>query len=912
MAIDDVKQAGSGVGFQVGSKIGKYEVRERLGIGGQAIVYKCYDPLLDRFVAVKQISAHLAEDPRFMERFRKEAQILARLGSEQPAIVTIYELIENEFGLFIVMEYVSGHTLETVLKDNPGPIEPKAALQVLWRLAAALHVVHQAGIIHRDIKPSNIIIAEGLRAKITDFGVAASASGQTSMLLGTTKYMAPELFSGSVMDGRADMYSLGFIAYEMLVGRAKFNEIFADVVRDHHSESLRWMKWHGSEQVTAPLAHEVNRSVPASLGNIVAKMMAKNPDQRFANMEALGRAIKQAFSPKGKAAAAAGAGLVGGPVRSVRGAAAVAEKPVLSEGDEGDELDVAPEDNPTAPIPKKRLSKRAKYVLLGSIVTIAVAAMTTMMILRFIEEGDIQKNAQAAWRDAQARYRKGEFAEAKTRCENLIRRFSDKIEAKKAQPLVHLCQVHLDIRDQKWQEALQEKQELDKLLKEYMRDPGLSDMAKQIREKEADPLAVTINDAWRFSTEFAKVKEMIQDGQLTAAREKLEDVARLMTLTAEQVQMLAETRTQIQRIEVSTRLREASQRALKALADKDYVNAQVGLRNAMALLSSDEVRVMDPQEVAQIRAALEQGMEKMKNLVDYEAILVKIGNARQAGKKTEEIAALKEALAMRPGNKEFEARIVELETELAYLQILDALNQGDEPTAMKLLKPFIAKYPSHPKAKSLLESLENKATREALIREADTLYDSKEWAQSLEKYQEGAKIRTDPRISQRIEDCQFNLELEAADALRDAKRWDEALKAYAEVMRKFAAKAGVVEPRVAKIRDRQDYEGGVKAVQDLISQGLYSKARSSLDKLQQRFGSDATRQTELNQLKNRSFFLEYMWLGKRALEMNELDVATGHLNNAKGKAQSEAEIQEVNELILRVRQRKFERESRTP
>ncbi len=111
------------VGLPIGSKIGKYEIQNLLAIGGKSIIYKCRDPLLDSIVAVKQISAHLAEDRKFLERFRKEAQILAQLGAEQPAVVTIYEISEDQRGLFIVMELVEGHSLETLLSNSSGPVE---------------------------------------------------------------------------------------------------------------------------------------------------------------------------------------------------------------------------------------------------------------------------------------------------------------------------------------------------------------------------------------------------------------------------------------------------------------------------------------------------------------------------------------------------------------------------------------------------------------------------------------------------------------------------------------------------------------------------------------------------------------------------------------------------------------------
>ncbi len=249
------------IGLQIGAKVGKYEIRQKLGLGGQGIVYKGYDPTLDRYVAIKQISSHLAEDSKFIERFRKEARILARLGTSDSSITAIHELVIQPNGLFIVMEYVDGKSLEELMQESPASMDANLVLQVLWRVSAGLHAAHLGGIIHRDIKPGNIIVSNTGNIKIADFGVAATTTGQTSMLLGTTKYMAPEIFEGPKIDGRADMYSLGFIAYEMLTGREKFNEIFADIIRDKHTQGLRWMKWHGNPKVTPPPIGQINPEI---------------------------------------------------------------------------------------------------------------------------------------------------------------------------------------------------------------------------------------------------------------------------------------------------------------------------------------------------------------------------------------------------------------------------------------------------------------------------------------------------------------------------------------------------------------------------------------------------------------------------------------------------------------------------
>jgi serine/threonine protein kinase/tetratricopeptide (TPR) repeat protein len=404
------KQA-DGVGYPPGTRIGKYEITERLGMGGQAIVYKAHDPLLDRYVAIKQISSHLAENPDFLERFRKEAQILARLATSQPALVTIHELLQEERGLFIVMEYVSGNTLESMLSNKPGPIDPKAVLQILWRLAGGLHAVHSAGVIHRDIKPGNIIVGEGLKVKIADFGVAAMSDGQTSMQLGTTKYMAPELYGGKTVDARADMYSLGFIAYEMLLGRAKFNEVFVDVVHDKHSEALRWMKWHGNEQVKAPALDEMNPSIPKALADIVATMMVKNPEHRFATMEQLGRAIKASFSPRSAGGGQHDAGLV--PPRTPNGATGPHHGggPAL---DTGEDLEVSTESAgpDTAPLPAARMPLKTKLIWAGAGVLALVVVIVAWTAYRHMAGQKVQNQAEAALSEAQGDYKNLRYEDA--------------------------------------------------------------------------------------------------------------------------------------------------------------------------------------------------------------------------------------------------------------------------------------------------------------------------------------------------------------------------------------------------------------------------------------------------------------------------------------------------------------------
>ncbi|MDD4892224.1 MAG: protein kinase, partial [Phycisphaerae bacterium] len=423
-------QIGGQLGLKSGTKLGKYEIVGRLGLGGMALVYKGYDPLLDRFVAIKQIASHLAADPKFMERFRKEAQILAKLGTDQASVVQIYELIEDARGLFIVMEYVEGQTLDVLIAKQKGPMPIQLTLEVLWHLAVGLRAVHERSIIHRDIKPANVLVGVNHRCKITDFGVAARTGGKTSMTLGTTKYMAPELFGGDEVDGRVDIYSLGCIAFEMLCGQEKFQQIFHEVTKDDRAESLRWMKWHTNRELSAPMLDQINPHVPDVLAKIVAKMMAKDPAQRFASAEHLLEILKRHFTQQGTAkkqtakaakvaAAAVAAKAASGerkpepiPERLPDGGGAVAAA-VAASSTADVNLALPPGGPHTTRLPKRKMTRRQRLVVLSSLLALMLAAFATFQIYKSAIQNRIEARAGALYNDAREQWKKGNYTGAR-------------------------------------------------------------------------------------------------------------------------------------------------------------------------------------------------------------------------------------------------------------------------------------------------------------------------------------------------------------------------------------------------------------------------------------------------------------------------------------------------------------------
>ncbi|MGH9057739.1 MAG: protein kinase domain-containing protein, partial [Acidimicrobiales bacterium] len=208
----------------------RYQMVHHIARGGMAQVYLAKDLLLDRPVALKVLFPELSVDTAFVERFRREARAAANLT--HPNIVSVYDWGQGERTYFIVMEYVNGHTLSSLLRE--GPLDPARAASIGADVAAALDFAHKRGVIHRDVKPGNVLIDEsGLlihetgQVKVADFGIARAIGAsedltQTGSVMGTATYFSPEQAQGHAVDPRSDVYSLGVVLYEMVAGRAPF------------------------------------------------------------------------------------------------------------------------------------------------------------------------------------------------------------------------------------------------------------------------------------------------------------------------------------------------------------------------------------------------------------------------------------------------------------------------------------------------------------------------------------------------------------------------------------------------------------------------------------------------------------------------------------------------------------------
>src|SRR5262249_19557722 len=266
--------------------IGRYRVDGLLGTGAMGAVYRAYDPIIDRQVAIKVVRTELAAgsgSEQWLQRFRREARAAGRRF--HPNIVAILDFGEDDGMPFLAMEYIDGRSLDAILKTS-GPLDPARSVAIITQVLSALGFAHENGIVHRDVKPSNIMVLNDGIVKVADFGIARIDASEFTIvgdLLGTPAYMSPEQLSGAPVDKRSDLFAAGVIFFEMMTGVKPFRG-------KSLTEIMSYLEKRGPEDIRA-----LNPAVPDALKRVIIKALAFDPASRYGSAGEFSHAIVEAL-----------------------------------------------------------------------------------------------------------------------------------------------------------------------------------------------------------------------------------------------------------------------------------------------------------------------------------------------------------------------------------------------------------------------------------------------------------------------------------------------------------------------------------------------------------------------------------------------------------------------------------------
>ncbi len=256
----------------IGKTVGNYKIEEKLGEGGMGAVYRGVDTMLDREVAIKALKPELASQTSIVERFRSEAVTLAKLN--HPNIASLYSLFRQGEELYMVLEYVRGETLDSILQKR-GALPSEEAIPVFCQVLDGINHAHEFGIVHRDIKPANMMLTENGKLKVLDFGIArllgSARMTRAGNIIGTLEYMAPEQVKGQETDARSDIYALGMMLYEVLTGKTPFDT----------ENEFELMKLQTETMPIPP--REINPDIPEEVEAAIMQAIAKDPNERYQN-----------------------------------------------------------------------------------------------------------------------------------------------------------------------------------------------------------------------------------------------------------------------------------------------------------------------------------------------------------------------------------------------------------------------------------------------------------------------------------------------------------------------------------------------------------------------------------------------------------------------------------------------------
>ena len=805
--------------LQPGDKVEPYTIDEQIGSGGQSVVYKATDELLGKQVAIKQFLFAGEDADQWREKIMTEARLHQKAAEADPKrLVQVIDVVDSPQGLMLISEYIDGPSLEQILAQNPLPMSHKQAMGIIAAAALALSAIHGQGIVHLDLKPANILMPRTGGLKISDFGLASTMADPTPPTAGTVRYMSPEVLREQKVDGRADLYALGLMAYEMLVGREKFDEAFRLILRDQRNQSIRWIKWHTNAKTLATPIRTLVPNVPEPIAEIVNRLMEKNPAKRYDSAEALLKAIKRYSSGKKPRASAS----------SMQTTQALAGEPTTP----GD----------TTILPTR--SSKLKYLIIAAVLVVLLGSGGWFVVdsMRSAADRDLAMQAATALvKQADSAYHDQDYDVAIEKYRELLDNSAEAVKqayGQHAQAGLYFSQGKQALGASHFDVAI-----------------SAFNRAAELGGQYADRARVLIDQtrqAQAFAQTVAEIETHIDNRAFSEARKALSQWRELAASDQEQQQLRAlGTRLEDQqsRWQVSELVKKANDLVATGQLNEAIELLRTGPQKlaVVELLAKLEARATADQAIALAEAALADG-DKEQAVHQYE----------QAVKAVPEDAALQE-------------KLTDVRSDWLVDEGLRMLAEGNTVGADQLLTEALGYRPNNARAREALKQIASSNRRDAFIEAGDAAAAIGDYDTAIKQYQNALDLGVDHPLSDKLIDARVKLLLRQSRAslqaghidkagelvsqagqldpdnpdvaaathevqvrgeyLRHLKAGDEARarSAFGEAKRHYLrAKEAIDTPQVRARLDETEYDHLLAQARDYIAAQQYASARAQL------------------------------------------------------------------------------------
>jgi serine/threonine-protein kinase len=771
------------INLQPGDHVDNYVIRGQVGAGGSSVVYKAQDPVVDRYVAIKQVMLGGGDTERMRDRVKAEARLQKKAGASEPRLLVQHiDTVDDRRGLLLISEFVDGQSLEQRLSAEPNALPQREALGIIAGIAKALQAIHAAGILHRDLKPANVLLPHAGGLKVADFGLATLSAEQDGMTLGTVRYMAPELLRAESGSPSSDLYSLGMIAFECLVGRAKFDEAFRSVLRDQRNQAMRWIKWHTNQRASATPIRQLNPDVDPQLVDLVERLMEKDPGRRFSTAEqvidAVGRIV----------ASGLGDGSNEPTVDQV-----VVPAPTMLPGH-------------TAPLPRK--SKLP--LILGSLLVFWLMVITGFFIWQQTRDqaaADQELQAiQAMYDDARDLYNDGDLSDAQDLYNQLAEQQQGTDRGDQAAAMVVRLDGEIAERDGDFAAALEH-------FEQYLDMPGADPDRAQQAMARLRPV-VGFN---RFARE---VQELIDGGDLRRAEQQLRVWLNTMRPTEPEREVLTRLQDEIDYERDRLRLTDAA-RAARAAAQRDPSEGIAQLQETLGSMRQSRF------DFPEMRVELEQLLGELQGSQQFQELRRVAQQAQDEGRTQDAIdgwravMAEQEALGLQP-----DSTIPQTISELRARQLRESgyasIDAGRTEEGVSLLRQSL-ELADDAGARQRLQAIATDADRQTIVARANAAVNEQQYEQAIELYERALQIREDPELDRRIEQATFALGMQQAEQAIEAGELTEAREHLTRIQPQDPANQDIAR-QLQYIDERLAFERELTAAEQALAEGDFADA----------------------------------------------------------------------------------------